>query len=123
MADESRSTWRRSFNRYVGLVTAAVGVTIVLSSFLFLRDFFWWYITVGLGLAVALLGFIYGVNPFFTSERRYHALRRELEEFTGLVRQLNAATTTEKPSADLDRVKAAMHESVDRMAGLAGKAD
>lgn len=120
MATEGRSTWRRTFNRYIGLATAVVGVTIVLSSFLFLSEFFYWYLTVALGLLVALLGFLYGVNPFFTSERRYLALRKEVDDFIGLVRRLNTAAITPDSEEEFEVLKAAMHDSVDRMGGYAG---
>jgi uncharacterized protein YjeT (DUF2065 family) len=123
MTEKGRSTWRRSFNRYIGMATAIVGVTIVLSSFLFLRDFFWWYITVALGLVVALLGFVYGVNPFFTSERRHHALRKEVDDFIRLVRRLNTAVLAEESGEEVERVRAAMHDSVERMADLAGQGE
>ena len=120
MAEEGRSTWRRTFNRYIGLATATVGVTIVLSSFLVLSEFFYWYLTVALGLLVAFLGFLYGVNPFFTNERRYLALRREVDDFVGLVRRLNTAAITPDRDEEFEVLKAAMHDSVDRMGAYAG---
>jgi hypothetical protein len=120
MTEEGRSTWRRTFNRSIGLVSAVLGVMIVLSSFLFLRDFLYWYITVALGLSVALLGFLYGVNPFFTSERRYPALRKELDDFIGMVRELNTAAITPRSEEEFEVLKAAMHDSVDRMGEYAG---
>lgn len=123
MADNGRSTWRRRFNRYVGLTAAVVGVTIVVSAFLFLNDFFWWYITVGLGLLIAVLGFLYGVNPFFTSERRYLSLRAEVDDFIGLVRLLNRAVVAEEGGEALGRLNGKMHESVERMMEKAGKTD
>ena len=120
MAEEGRSTWRRTFNRYIGLATAIVGVTIVLSSFLILSEFFYWYLTVALGLLVAFLGFLYGVNPFFTSERRYLALRKEVDDFVGLVRRLNTAAIMPNSDEEFEVLKAAMHDSVDRMGEHAG---
>ncbi|MEE9132783.1 MAG: hypothetical protein V3U13_04415 [Gemmatimonadota bacterium] len=120
MAKEGRSTWRRTFNRYIGLATAVVGVTIVLSSFVFLSEFFYWYLTVALGLLVALLGFLYGVNPFFTNERRYLALRKELDDFIRLVHRLNTAAITPDSEEEFEVLKAAMHDSVDQMGEYAG---
>ncbi len=119
MAQQGRG-WRRKFNRYVALATAVVGVAIVLSSFLFLQDLFWWYVTVGVGLIVALTGFVYGVYPFLTSERQYPALREEVDRFIGLVRRLNAAAVS-RSSQDLENVKSEMVAAVERMADLAGK--
>lgn len=120
MPEQAPGNWRRKFNRYIGIVTAAVGVAIVLSSFLFLRDFFWWYITVAAGLITALLGFVYGLNPFMTSERQYTALRGEVDSFIGLVRELNKAATNGS-AEEFDSVKSRMMASVDRMAELAGQ--
>jgi len=120
MAEEGRSTWRRTFNRFVGLASAVFGVAIVLSSFLFLSEFFYWYLTVALGLMVAFLGFLYGVNPFFTSERRYLALRKEVDDFVGMVRRLNTAAISAGSEEEFETLKAAMHDSVDRMGDYAG---
>lgn len=120
MAQQSRGGWRRKFNRYVALATAIVGVAIVLSSFLFLQDLLWWYVTVAIGLIVALTGFVYGVYPFLTSERQYPALREEVDRFIGLVRRLNSAAVS-RSAPDLENVKAEMVAAVERMVDLAGK--
>lgn len=120
MAQQSRGGWRRKFNRYVALATAIVGVAIVLSSFLFLQDLLWWYVTVALGLIVALTGFVYGVYPFLTSERQYPALREEVDRFIGLVRRMNTAAVS-RSNPDLENVKAEMVAAVERMVDLAGK--
>ncbi len=120
MAEQGRGSWRRHINRYVALATAIVGVAIVLSSFLFLQDLLWWYITVAVGLIIALAGFVYGVYPFLTSERQFPALRDEVDGFIELVRQLNAAAIS-RSSAELERVKSEMVASVERMVELAGK--
>ncbi len=120
MAQQSRGGWRRKVNRYVALATAIVGVAIVLSSFLFLQDLLWWYVTVAIGLIVALAGFVYGVYPFLTSERQYPALREEVDRFIGLVRRLNAAAVS-RSAPDLENVKSEMVAAVERMVDLAGK--
>lgn len=121
MSDESHTDWRRTFNRFVGIAAAATGVLIVLSSFLFVTEPFMWYLTVAIGLVIAVLGFAYGMFPFLTSQRRYYALRREVEAFIDLVRQLNQAATTHGRGEEFDRVRAAMHESVERMADAADR--
>jgi hypothetical protein len=121
MGDQGSGSWRRSFNKYVGLGTAILGMVIVLSSFLFLRNLFAWYFTVIVGLIVVLTGFLYGAHPFLTSERKFHALRAEVDGFIGLVRRLNTAATAAGSPEELERVKAEMMISVERMADLAGK--
>jgi hypothetical protein len=121
MGDQGHGSWRRSFNKYIGLVTAVVGMAIVLSSFLFLRNLFAWYATIMVGLLIVLAGFLYGAHPFLTSERRYFALREEVDRFIDLVRKLNAAALAAGGSAEFEQVKAEMLKSVERMADLAGK--
>jgi hypothetical protein len=116
-----KGNWRRIINKYVGLITAIGGMAIVLSSFLFLRNLFVWYATIMVGLLIVLAGFLYGAHPFLTSERRYFALREEVDRFIGLVRQLNAAATAEGADDEFERVKSAMLKSVERMADTAGK--
>jgi len=114
-------SWRRLFNRYVGLGTAVLGTLIVLSSFLFLDNLFAWYATVMAGLLVVMAGFLYAAYPLLTSERRFVELREEVDNFMFLVRQLNNAATASSGAAALEEVKSAMIESVQRMADLAGK--
>ena len=116
-----KGNWRRIINKYVGLITAIGGMAIVLSSFLFLRNLFVWYATIMVGLLIVLAGFLYGAHPFLTSERRYFALREEVDRFIGLVRQLNAAATAEGAENEFEQVKSAMLKSVERMADTAGK--
>ncbi len=119
MAEMAQHSWRRTFNRVIPLAAAATGVVIVLISFL-ARDMLWWLVGVACGLGIAILGFAYGGYPFLTSEREYSDLRREVEDFIGLVRRLNRAGAAGS-GEELDSAKAAMHESVERMAELAGR--
>ena len=118
MQDRRHDNWRRAFNRYVPLAAAAVGVGLVLTAFFFLQDFIHWYAVVAVGLVVAVLGFLYGMNPFLTSERRQPDLRDEVESFISLVRQLSEVSHS--LNGDMERIKSDMHESVERMASLAG---
>jgi hypothetical protein len=122
MANQVRGGWRRAINKYVGLLAAMAGMALVLSSFLFLDNLLGWYITVIVGLLIVLAGFLYGAYPFMTSERRFHALRIEVDQFIGLVRRLNTAAF-ESQDAEFHRIKAEMMASVERMSELAGKSD
>jgi hypothetical protein len=122
MGEKDHSNWRRTFNRYVGLGAAVVGIAIVLSSFRLLGNPTLWYVSVMVGLLIVLAGFIYGTYPFLTSERRYVALRDEVDRFIALVRRLNLAATRESEQ-EFQRVKSEMAKSVERMAELAGKAE
>ena len=80
-----------------------------------------WYLTVTIGLVVAVLGFAYGMFPFLTSGRRYYALRHEIQAFIELARQLNRAAIEHGKGEEFDRVRETMHEAVERMAGAAGR--
>jgi hypothetical protein len=120
MGEQGRGSWRRTINRYVGLVTAIIGMAVVLSSFFFLRNLFAWYATIMVGLLIVLAGFLYGAHPFLTSERRFFELRGEVDRFIDLVRRLNAAAVADG-GAEFEQAKAEMLRSVERMADLAGK--
>ncbi|UCC48304.1 MAG: hypothetical protein JSV41_12690 [Gemmatimonadota bacterium] len=121
MSDKSPGSFRRKFNRYISLVASIIGMFIIMSSFLFTGDLLAWYGAVILGLVIVLVGFWYGANPILTSERRYLALRSEVDGFIGLVRRLNTLAVTGGSSEEFQQVKAAMLKSVERMAELAGK--
>lgn len=122
MAQPNPTSWRRRVNRFAGPVAALVGVAIVISSFLFMGSLYVWYGIVMLGLLIVLVGFLYGAYPLLTNERRYNALRREVYQFIGLVRELNASARSESGS-ERERVKREMLASVDRMGELAGRED
>jgi hypothetical protein len=122
MNEKRSGSWRRTFNRFAGLLAAVVGMGLVLVSFRFLDNLFFWYVCILGGLLIILFGFIYGANPFLTSERRYIALRSEVDRFIGLVRQLNDAASRSS-NEEFERVKSEMVASVERMAELAGKAE
>ena len=119
MGEQGRGSWKRRFNRYAPLAAVAVGLIIVLSSLL-VEDLTRWYMTVGAGVVVVLVGFWYAGHPIFTSTRRYTALRSEVDRFIGLVRELNSADASGF-QGERERVKAAMLESVQRMDEVAGK--
>lgn len=60
------------------------------------------------------------------NERTFGALRSEGDHFVGLIRDLNRAATAREIREQgndqrFDEALAAMHQSVDRMGGLAGK--
>ena len=66
-------------------------------------------------------------NPFLPSERRYDDLRNEVDDFIGLVRELNSAAVDARHNTALestDRIESVlsrMHLSVDQMGRLAGR--
>lgn len=123
MSEKGRGSWRRTFNRYIGLVAAIVGLSIVVSSFFLVGNLNLWYLTVMAGLLLAMGGFLYGAHPFLTSERRFTGLRQEVDRFIALVRELNTAARSAGSREEFERVKREMLRSVERMAELAGKED
>ncbi|RMH21880.1 MAG: hypothetical protein D6701_01920 [Gemmatimonadetes bacterium] len=87
-----------------------------------------------LQLLVVLLGVlmieagVWGLTAqVLPNERRYTALRAEVDGFIDLVRELNAAATDDAGAAErsprFEAALAKMHASVDRMAELAGQED
>ncbi len=65
-------------------------------------------------------------SPFLPSERKYIALRGEVDRFIDLVRRLNVAALESGgesggPSLDLQEALDAMHASVEKMGALAGR--
>ena len=85
-------------------------------------------------LAVVLVGFIcieIGVwqlaHRFLPSDRRFHALRRELDAFIECARQLNQAALaikindTPEQRAVFDDIRHALHRSVEVIAAVAGQ--
>ena len=121
MGDKGRGSWRRMFNRNVGVGATVVGLAVILSSFFFLDNIVAWYATIMIGLLIVLGGFLYAAYPVLTSERRYFALRREVEYFIKLVRKLNDAAKAPETGDDVEQIKSKMAESIERMASLAGK--
>ncbi len=59
--------------------------------------------------------------PTRNPSRRFKALRREVEEFTDLVKILNAQVVEEAGSENVAQTTAKMHEAVERMAAEADK--
>jgi hypothetical protein len=63
-------------------------------------------------------------NPFLPNERRYHALREEVDGFVALVRRLNRSSATPAlagEETERAQVVASMHTAVDRMVRAAGR--
>lgn len=78
-------------------------------------------VTIALGVFVILSGIWFASNPFLKNERRYTELRSEVDRFIQLARRLNRAAVENRSREEFEQAKAAMHESVERMAMLAGK--
>lgn len=82
-----------------------------------------------LGILVIEAGVWKLTSPFLPSERRYLDLREEVDAFIMMVRALNRAALQARASGDIEswrqvhEILGTMHNSVDHMAQLAGKAE
>ncbi len=120
----NKPNFLRRAAKHLPVTAAILGMMLVFASVLFL------YfehpnariIVVSIGMIVFLGGMWYAANPFIKNERRFLKLRAEVDRFIALVRDLSRAASAGDSEAG-ERVKAAMHESVERIGGLAGKAD
>ena len=117
----SRMSWRRRVNRAAAPVAAIIGILVVFGAAVFLDNNLVRVAMVAAGILVVEAGVWYMAHPIFTSERRYPALRREVDNLIGLVRQLNHAAVDGVGRDEVERLKAALHASVDEMGRLAGK--
>ena len=119
----SKPNFLRRAAKHLPVTAAILGMMLVFASILFL------YfahptariITVSIGMIVFVGGMWYAANPFIKNERRFLKLRAEVDQFIALARDLNRDSIAGDSEAG-ERVKAAMHESVERIGGLAGKA-
>ncbi len=121
MGQKGRSSWRRQFTRYGSLAAVIAGLMLVLRSFYIGDTPSAWYTTVIAGFVLILGGYWYAAHPFLTSERRFGALRAEINRFIDLARRLNSAATASEAQDEFERVKSAMLESVERMEKLTRK--
>ncbi len=120
----TRSTdWTRKIIPHVPFVMAIVGTIIVFGgvALFYLESPAAKIGTISTGLLLFLGGFFIASNPFFKNQRRYAGLRGQLDDFIGLVRQLNKAAGSRRIPEQFHRTKSEMHASVERMAMLAGE--
>jgi hypothetical protein len=84
---------------------------------------------VAFGLFLVALSIWKWAQQAFPSERRYHSLRGEVDQFLDLVRQFNtavlAAQTTDsaEKQQEFEDLRLAMQQAVERMVEVAGKTD
>lgn len=121
MSENTGSTWRRSFNRYVPLAAVIIGLILILSNLAIADAPTGLYARVIGGIVLVMAGYLYGSHPFLTSERRYTSLRGEVDNFISLVRQLNRTAVAIGGGPELNEVTTAMRNSVARIEELAGK--
>lgn len=120
----------RAIRKAVELGLPILGVALVLTAVLFLFHNLYLQIAIVLvGLVLIEAGIWNLASPILPSERKYLALRREVDSFIKLVRRLNrdtlelAASPTPQNRAKLLQVRDEMLDSVKRMEEYAGKAE
>jgi hypothetical protein len=115
----------RTFRKIIEMGLPIVGMVVVFGAILLP--------TINLNLQIQVVITLVGIlmieagvwkltAPFLPSERKYNALRRQVDGFIDLVRQLNNAAVESggEPSEAVQDVLDTMHSSVDRMGTLAG---
>ena len=120
----------RRFRRTVELALPIAGVVLVLGAVLLLPGSLLVQLAVVLaGLVLIEAGVWHLASPVLPSERKYVALRREVDGFILLVRRLNRATLTlasdssTSNRAKLLEVRDEMLDSVRRMERVAGQTE
>lgn len=120
---------QRFIRKVVDAGLPVIGSLIVFLAILFLLDPMLQVAVAALGVLMIQAGIWKLTQPILPSERRYQALRKEVDYFILLVRRLNAAAIGMKEVDDdstrtaFDAAQQRMRESFERMALLAGKTD
>jgi hypothetical protein len=106
-----------------------VGVAVILSAVLLIRELRLQLAVVVVGLFLVEAG-VWNLSQWvLPNDRQYVGLRAEGDHFIMLIRQLNEAAVQLKAQDDnpkreaFEAAREAMHESVDKMARLAGKTE
>jgi hypothetical protein len=103
----------------VNKILALTGIVIIFFQLVLIAETRLQVIVVLLGILLNQIG-TWGLAGHVMPERRkYLQLRSEVDRFLGLVRRLNTDAVNGH-DAGMDEAKAAMHQSVDHMASVAG---
>ena len=104
------------------LLASMAGMTIALSSviYFFVEDDFRRILGVTLGISCLLLAIWYAAHPFLKNERAYPELRRELDAFVDLARELHYAAIRGDETA-FESIKDRMPAQVEIVIGTARK--
>ncbi len=114
---------------FLDVTLPLIGGFILLDSFIVVSNVLHQMALAGVGFVVVLIGSWRLYRPLLPDERRFGALRREVDDFLDMVRLMNRESLMLKKAdgehrlGALQELQAAMHDSVDRMALYAGWAD
>ena len=115
----------RALRKYVDIGLPILGTVIVLAGALLLFNLYARMAAVIIGVFLIEAGVWKLAHPLLPNERKFAALRSEVDDFIDLVRRLNAAALQVQAGdvtaeARFDGTRLAMLESVDRMTAFAG---
>ncbi|HUH12340.1 MAG TPA: hypothetical protein VMK65_04490 [Longimicrobiales bacterium] len=119
----------RAIRRLVDTALPVLGTLIVLGGVLFVYDLMARVAVVVVGLLLVEVGVWKLANPLLPNERRFHALRDEVDRFIQLVRGLNQAAlrriAERSPESEqaFEEARAELHASVERISVYAGRTD
>ncbi len=120
----------RTLRKFIDIAIPLSGVALILGAVLFLRsDLRVQIAAVGLGMLLIEVGVWKFPHQLLGTGRKYLALRSEVDNFLGLVRELNSAAIAlrvndcPKNRQALQQVPEAMRQAVDRMVHVAGKTE
>ena len=117
----------RTLRRVVNALLPLLGMILAFGGVLVLEDRFHTLFAVIGGILLIEAGVWKLANPMLPSERRYIELRSEVDDFIDRIRRLNTQALRLRRENTPDEWKLyqevidELHESVDRMATLAGK--
>ena len=104
-----------------------LGIVLIVGAILMLRSIYSQLAVVLVSLICIEVGVWQLAHRFLPNDRRFHALRRELDAFLECSRQLNQAALaikindTPEQRAAFDDIRRALHQSVEVIAKVAGK--
>ena len=117
----------RNLRKYLDVGLPMLGVIVILSTVLFLRDIRAQIAVIMIGIILIEAGVWKLAHQLLPNDRRFHALRTEIDNFIALSRQLNESAILMKLENNAENVsnfedlKTKMHEVVENISEVAGK--
>ena len=128
-APRTRQLVRRGALNWSDRILLSVGVLVVLGAIVVMNNLIGQLVAATIGLLIVEAGLGRIFYRHLANQRKYLALRREIDHFLALTRQLNTAGLSlkqhEAPETRqaFEHVRQMMQESVERMAVVAGQTD
>lgn len=119
----------RLLRQFLDFAFPVTGGFILLDSLIVTNDVPQQIFLIIVGFTVLFIGTWRLYMPLLPSDRKYTGLRREVDDFIDLVRQLNQegiamrAAPSEDQLRKIEQIQQTMHDAVDRMTSYAGVTD